>query len=110
MVEGRHSPGQTDAPKRAAHQLALPTRSAADLFAGWWQLIETLAAVPRVLIWDGEEAIGRWRAGKVELTEQCQAFRGTLGAKGVGLQGRRSRGQGSYRTLSRSFGAIISAA
>ena len=81
MVEGRHSPGQTDAPKRAAHQLALPTRSAADLFAGWWQLIETLAAVPRVLIWDGEEAIGRWRAGKVELTEQCQAFRGTLGAK-----------------------------
>lgn len=34
--------------------LLLPTRSAADLFAGWWQL-----------------------------TEQCQAFRGTLGAKVV---------------------------
>lgn len=61
--------------------LLLPTRSAADLFAGWWQLIEALAAVPRVLVWDGEGAIGRWRAGRVELTEQCQAFRGTLGAK-----------------------------
>jgi len=37
--------------------------------------------VPRVLVWDGEGAIGRWRAGKVELTGECQAFRGTLGAK-----------------------------
>ena len=63
--------------------LLLPTRCAGDLFAGWWQLIEALAAVPRVLVWDGEGAIGRWRAGKVELTEQCQAFRGTLGAKVV---------------------------
>ena len=63
--------------------LLLPTRSAGDLFAGWWQLIEALAAVPRVLVWDGEGAIGRWRAGRVELTEQCQAFRGTLGAKVV---------------------------
>ena len=61
--------------------LLLPTRSAGDLFTGWWQLIEALAGVPRVLVWDGEGAIGRWRAGKVELTEQCQAFRGTLGAK-----------------------------
>jgi transposase len=63
--------------------LLLPTPSAADLFAGWWQLIETLAAVPRVLVWDGEGAIGRWRAGRVELTGECQAFRGTLGAKVV---------------------------
>jgi transposase len=63
--------------------LLLPTRCAGDLFAGWWQLIEALAAVPRVLVWDGEGAIGRWRAGRVELTEQCQSFRGTLGAKVV---------------------------
>ena len=63
--------------------LLLPTRCAGDLFAGWWHLIEALTAVPRVLVWDGEGAIGRWRAGKVELTEQCQAFRGTLGAKVV---------------------------
>ena len=59
----------------------IPTRNAADLFAGWWQLIEGLSAVPRVLVWDGEGAIGRWRGGKVELTGECHAFRGTLGAK-----------------------------
>jgi transposase len=59
----------------------VPTRGAPDLFAGWWRLIEALGAVPRVLVWDGEGAIGRWRAGKAELTGDCQAFRGTLGAK-----------------------------
>jgi transposase len=61
----------------------IPTRTAADLFAGWWQLIAGLGAVPRVLVWDGEGAIGRWRAGRPELTGDCQAFRGTLGAKVV---------------------------
>jgi len=61
----------------------IPTRTAADLFAGWWQLIAGVGAVPRVLVWDGEGAIGRWRAGRPELTGDCQAFRGTLGAKVV---------------------------
>ena len=59
----------------------IPSRCSQDLFAGWWQLIDRLGSVPRVLVWDGEGAIGRWRAGRVELTDQCQAFRGTLGAK-----------------------------
>jgi len=63
--------------------LLIPSRTAADLFAGWWQLISGLGAVPRVLVWDGEGAIGRWRGGRVELTAACQAFRGTLGAKVV---------------------------
>jgi hypothetical protein len=36
-------------------------------------------AVPPALVWDGEGAIGRWRAGKPELTAECQAFLGTLG-------------------------------
>jgi transposase len=63
--------------------LLIPTRTASDLFAGWWQLIGGLGAVPRVLVWDGEGAIGRWRAGRPELTAGCQAFRGTLGAKVV---------------------------
>jgi transposase len=63
--------------------LLIPSRTAADLFAGWWQLIGGLGAVPRVLVWDGEGAIGRWRAGRVELTAACQTFRGTLGAKVV---------------------------
>src|SRR6516162_9721601 len=63
--------------------LLIPSRTAADLFAGWWQLIAGLGSVPRVLVWDGEGAIGRWRAGRPELTADCQAFRGTLGAKVV---------------------------
>jgi transposase len=61
----------------------VPTRSAEDLFAGWWQLIGALGAVPRALVWDGEGAIGRWRAGRPELTDECQAFRGTLGTRVV---------------------------
>jgi transposase len=61
--------------------MLISTRSAADLFAGWWQLIAALGAVPRVLVWDGEGAIGRWRGGRVELTAECQAFRGTLATK-----------------------------
>jgi transposase len=63
--------------------LLIPTRTVSDLFAGWWQLIAGLGAVPRVLVWDGEGAIGRWRAGRPELTADCQAFRGTLGARVV---------------------------
>jgi transposase len=59
----------------------IPTRAAEDLFAGWWGHLVALGAVPRVLVWDGEGAIGRWRGGRSELTGDCQAFRGTLGAK-----------------------------
>jgi hypothetical protein len=29
------------------------------LFAGWWQVIAWLGSAPRVLVWDGEGAIGR---------------------------------------------------
>ena len=41
-----------------------------------------LGAVPRLLVWDGEGAVGRHRGGRTELTAECQAFRGTL-ATGV---------------------------
>ena len=85
----------------------IPTRTAADLFAGWWQVIERLGAVPRVLVWDGEGAIGRWRAGRVELTAECQAFRGTLGAKVVVLKPREPEHKGiierAHDYLERSF-------
>jgi transposase len=63
--------------------ILVPSRLAADLFAGWWQLISRLGGVPRALVWDGEGAIGRWRAGKPELTAECQAFRGTPGTRVV---------------------------
>jgi transposase len=58
----------------------VPTRGEEDLFTGWWQVLEQLGAVPKTLVWDGEGAVGRWRARKVELTGACQAFRGVLGA------------------------------
>jgi transposase len=72
----------------------LPTRAAPDLFAGWWQVIERFGAVPRTLVWDGEGAIGRWRQGKTELTGECQAFRGTLGAKVIVLKPREPEHKG----------------
>ncbi len=61
----------------------VPSRSAQDLYAGWWTLLERLGAVPRALVWDGEGAVGRWRSRRVELTAECQAFRGVLGTKVV---------------------------
>jgi transposase len=66
---------------RWASAVLVPTRRAEDLYAGWWQLIEALGAVPRALVWDGEGAIGRWRGRRTELTRECQGFRGTLAAK-----------------------------
>jgi transposase len=59
----------------------VPTRRAEDLYAGWWRLLQQLGAVPRVLVWDGEGAVGRWRARQPQLTTSCQGFRGVLGAK-----------------------------
>ena len=85
----------------------VPSREAPDLFAGWWELIQRLGAVPRALVWDGEGAIGRWRQGKSELTQECQAFRGTLGAKVIVLKAREPEHKGvierAHDHLERSF-------
>jgi hypothetical protein len=54
-----------------------------DLLAGHWELISRWRRVPRVLVWDNESAIGKWRAGKPELTAAMNAFRGMLGIKVV---------------------------
>jgi transposase len=59
----------------------IPSRAAEDLFAGWWSLLAQLGAVPRVLVWDGEGAVGQRRRRQTVLTEQAHAFRGVLGAK-----------------------------
>jgi transposase len=58
----------------------IPTRRAEDLFAGWWRHLSMLGAVPRVLVWDGEGAVGEYAGGRNKLSGECQAFRGTLGA------------------------------
>ena len=68
---------------RFASAVLVPSRAAEDLYAGWWQLIAGLGAAPRVLVRDGEGAVGRWRAKRPELTGHCQAFRGVLGSKVV---------------------------
>lgn len=68
---------------RWASALLIPSRTAQDLFAGWWQQLHAFGAVPRVMVWDGEGAIGRWRGQRPELTADCQGFRGTLAAKVV---------------------------
>ncbi|OKH76764.1 MULTISPECIES: IS21 family transposase [Mycobacteriaceae] len=74
--------------------ILIPSRRAEDLFAGWWKLIAALGAVPRTLVWDGEGAIGRCRAGRTELTRDCQAFRGVLGTKVVVLKPREPEHKG----------------
>ncbi len=63
---------------RWAAAVLIPSRSAEDLYAGWWQLIQGLGAVPRLLVWDGEGAVGRHPD---RLTAECQAFRGTLATR-----------------------------
>lgn len=57
----------------------LPTRQGPDLIAGHWALLQTMGAVPAQLVWDNEAAVGSWRAGQPRLTEDFEAFRGTLG-------------------------------
>jgi transposase len=66
---------------RWASGLLVPTRRAEDLYTGWWRLLQQLGVVPRVLVWDGEAAVGRWRPRQPQLTTACQAFRGVLGVK-----------------------------
>jgi transposase len=57
----------------------IPSRQAPDLIAGHWTLLQRLGAVPKKLVWDNESAIGRWNAGKPQLTAAMNAFRGSLG-------------------------------
>lgn len=66
---------------RVRAAVLVPSRGEQDLFAGWWANLLTLGAVPRTLVWDGESAVGRWRARAPELTAATHAFRGVLGAK-----------------------------
>src|SRR4051794_11791309 len=79
----------------------IPSRCAEDLFAGWWQLISTLGAVPRLLVWDGEGAIGKYRPSASALTAQCQAVPRHVGDAGLRLQTARPGSEGAGRTRAR---------
>ena len=59
----------------------IPTRQAPDLLDGHWTLLGHLGASPKALVWDNESAVGQWRAGKPQLTETMNAFRGSLGIR-----------------------------
>jgi transposase len=59
----------------------LPSKTAADLIAGHWRLLTGLGAVPRALVWDNEAAVGSWRGGSPQLTEDFAAFAGLLGIR-----------------------------
>jgi transposase len=59
----------------------IPSRQSSDLLCGHWTLISEWDRVPRALVWDNESAVGQWRAGRPQLTEAMNAFRGTLGVK-----------------------------
>ncbi|MFE0044547.1 IS21 family transposase [Streptomyces albireticuli] len=59
----------------------LPSRNAADLIAGHWRLLTGLGAVPKALVWDNEGAVGSWRSGGPQLTDDFAAFAGLLGIR-----------------------------
>ena len=85
----------------------VPTRHAEDLYCGWWRHLTRLDAVPRVLVWDGEGAVGAYGGGRNKLTAECQAFRGTLGAKVLVLRPRDPEAKGiierAHDYLERAF-------
>ncbi|HEY7814043.1 MAG TPA: IS21 family transposase [Nakamurella sp.] len=85
----------------------LPTRTAADLYAGWWRHLARLGAVPRVLVWDGAGAVGEYGRGRNKLTADCQAFRGTLATRVLVLRPRDPEAKGiierAHDYLERSF-------
>jgi transposase len=68
---------------RVITAMMLPSRQSPDLLCGHWELLCGWGGVPRVLVWDNESAVGKWRGGKPELTTAMNAFRGMLGIKVV---------------------------
>ncbi|PNG23664.1 IS21 family transposase [Streptomyces cahuitamycinicus] len=59
----------------------LPSRQAADLVSGHWDLLSGWDAVPRALVWDNEAAIGRRREGRGVLGHEFAALAGLLACK-----------------------------
>jgi transposase len=59
----------------------IPSRQAGDLIDGHWQLLSGWRACPRLLVWDGESAVGRNQGGKSVLTSDFAALAGLLGVR-----------------------------
>lgn len=64
--------------------MLIPSRHTKDLLAGLWELLTTLGAVPQMLTWDNDSAIGRRsESGLIKLTDESADFFRTLGAKPI---------------------------
>lgn len=57
----------------------VPSRGGHDVMAGMVSVLAEFGGLPRSLVWDQEGCIGQWRQGRQRLTDEFQAFRGTLG-------------------------------
>jgi transposase len=57
----------------------IPSREAHDLLGGHLEVLRQFRAVPRMVVWDQEGAIGQWHGPKMVFTEAFQAFKGTVG-------------------------------
>lgn len=66
---------------RVITAMMIPSRKSPDLLAGHWALLSGWGRVPKVLVWDNESAVGKWRGGRPQLTEVMNAFRGSLGIR-----------------------------
>jgi len=72
----------------------IPSRTAADLYCGWWVHLQRLGAVPRTLVWDGEGAVAEGLTLSGELVTAAGVSAGTLGAKVVILRPRDPEAKG----------------
>jgi O-antigen/teichoic acid export membrane protein len=62
--------------------LLIPSGGVEDLFAGCWQLLAGLGAVPKILAWSSQRAVGRRMPTEItELTTESAAFAAALGTK-----------------------------
>lgn len=61
----------------------IPSTRAEDFFAGWWELIAELGAVPHILTSYSEDGLGWYMAGQADLADECNAFCHSLGTEVV---------------------------
>jgi hypothetical protein len=59
----------------------VPSRHEKDLFAGSWELLKMLGAVPYVMTWDNGSAVYRGEAGRISLSDECIGFFDALGSQ-----------------------------
>ena len=69
----------------------IPSRTAPDLIAGHWQLLQAMGAVPRQLVWDNEGAVGCWRRGQADADRASSRPSAAAWGSGCTCAGRATR-------------------